>query len=71
MNRNQLKMNDAKTEFIVFGSKDQVQRNDLKSLNIDDTTIRAKFVIKFLGAYLDESAQHEDSYCQQNQKCTL
>ena len=52
MNRNQLKMNDAKTEFIVFGSKHQVQRNDLKSLNIDDTTIRAKFVIKFLGAYL-------------------
>ena len=24
MNRNQLKMNDAKTEFIVFGSKHQV-----------------------------------------------
>ena len=31
MNRNQLKMNDAKTEFIVFGSKHQVQRNDLKA----------------------------------------
>ena len=55
MNRNQLKMNDAKTEFIVFGSKHQVQRNDLKSLNIDNTTIRAKPIIKFLGAYLDES----------------
>ena len=55
MNRNQLKMNDAKTEFTVFGSKHQVQRNDLKSLNIDNTTIRAKLVIKFLGAYLDES----------------
>ena len=55
MNRNQLKMNDAKTEFIVFGSKHQVQRNDLKSLNMDNTTIRAKLVIKFLGAYLDES----------------
>ena len=55
MNGNQLKMNDAKTEFIVFGSKHQVQRNDLKSLNIDDTTIKAKSGIKFLGAYLDES----------------
>ena len=55
MNRNQLKMNDAKTEFIVFGSKHQVRRNDLKSLNIDDTTVKAKLVIKFLGAYLDES----------------
>ena len=55
MNRNQLKMNYAKTEFIVFGSKHEVQRNGLKSLNIDNTTVRAKLVIKFLGASLDES----------------
>ena len=39
MNMNQLKMNDAKTEFIVFGSKHQVQRNGLKSLSIDNTTV--------------------------------
>ena len=55
INRNQLKMNDAKTEFIVFGSKHQVQINDLKSLNIDNTTVKAKSVIKFLIAHLDES----------------
>ena len=55
MNRNQLKMNGAKTEFIVFGSKHQVQRNDLKSLTIDNTTVKAKSVIKFLDAHLDES----------------
>ena len=55
MNRNQLKLNDAKTEFIVFGSKHQVQRNGMKNLNIDDTTVKAKSVIKFLGVYLDES----------------
>ena len=42
MNRNQLKMNDAKTEFIVFGSKHQEQRNVLKSLNIDDTHGKGK-----------------------------
>ena len=42
MNRNQLKMNGAKTEFIIFGSKHQVQRNDLKSLNKDNTTVKAK-----------------------------
>ena len=48
-------MDDAKTEFRVFGSKHQVQRNDLKSLNIDNTTVKAKSVIKFLDAYLDES----------------
>ena len=55
MNKNQLQMNDAKIEFIVFGSKHQVQRNDLKSLNIDNTIVKAKLAIKFLGAYLDES----------------
>ena len=48
-------MNGAKTEFIVLGSKHQMQRNGLKSLNIDDTIIKAKLVIKFLGACLDES----------------
>ena len=55
MDRNPLKMTGAKTEFIVFGSKHQVQRNALKSLNIDNTIMKAKSVIKFLGAYLDES----------------
>ena len=55
MNRNQIKKNDAKTEFILFGSKHQVQRNDLKSLNIDNKTVKAKLIIKFLGAYLDDS----------------
>ena len=55
MDKNQLKMNGAKTELKVFGSKHQVQRNGLKSLNIDNAIIKAKSVIKFLGAYLDES----------------
>ena len=32
-----------------------MQRNGLKSLDIDNTTIKAKLAIKFLGAYLDES----------------
>ena len=55
MGRNQLKMNGAKTEFIVFGFRHQVQRNSLKSLNIENTIIKAKSFIKFLGAHLDES----------------
>ena len=45
-----LKMNGSKTEFIVFGSKHKVQTYTLKSLKIDDTIIRVKLVIKFLGA---------------------
>ena len=48
-------MYGSKTEFLVFGSKHQIQTYTLKSLKIDDTKILAKSVIKFLGAYLDES----------------
>ena len=55
MDKNQLKMNDSKTEFIVFAPKHQVQIYTLKGLKIDDTIIMAKLVIKFLGGYLDES----------------
>ena len=64
MNRNQLKMNYARTEFIVFGSKHQVQINDLKSLNIDKTTVKASHKIPW--CILGWVAQCENSYCQQN-----
>ena len=55
MEKNQLKMNGSKTEFIVFGSKHHFQTYTLKRLKIDDTVIMVKSVIKFLGTYLDES----------------
>ena len=63
-------MNHAKTEFIVFGSKHQVQRNDLKSLNIDNTTVKAKSVIKFLGTYLDDSLNMKTHIANRTKKCT-
>ena len=54
MDKNQLKMNSSKTEFIVFGSKHQLQICTLNSLKVDDKVIMAKSVTKFLGTYLDE-----------------
>ena len=71
MDRNQLKMNGAKTEFIVFESKHQVQRNGLKSLNIDNTIIKAKLVIKFIGAYMDESLNVKTHITQDTAKMLL
>ena len=41
---NQLKMNSSKTEFIVFGSKHQLQIYTLKGIKVDDTAIMAKSV---------------------------
>ena len=71
MDRNQLKMNGAKTEFTVFGSKHQVQRNGLKSLNIDNTIINAKSAHKIPWCIPGWITQHEDSHCQQVKKCTV
>ena len=71
MDKNQLKMNGSKTEFIVFGLKHQLQTYDLKSLKIDDTIIMAKSVIKFLGTYLDESLKMKTHTAKQDTKCTL
>ena len=55
MDKNQLKVNGSKIEFIIFGSKHQLQTYILKNLKKDDTLIMAKSVITFLGTYLDES----------------
>ena len=52
--KNELKINSSKTEFIVFGSKHQLQTYTLYSLNVDHIEIMAKSVIKFLDTYLDE-----------------
>ena len=54
IDKNQLKMNRSKTEFIVIGSKCQLQTYTLNSLKVDDTVIMAKSVKKFLATYLDE-----------------
>ena len=48
MDKNQLKMNSSKTEFILFGSEHQLQTYTLNSLKCDDTVIMAKSVITFL-----------------------
>ena len=39
MEENQLKMNDAKTEFIVLGTAGNLQKNTLENIKIGDTTI--------------------------------
>ena len=54
MDNNQLQMNSSKTEFIVFGSKHQLQTYTFNSLKVDDTVIMAKSVIKCLVTYLNE-----------------
>ena len=54
MNENRLKMNNNKTEFIIFGSKPQLDKCKTKTLNVNDTEIEHADKIKYLGVILDQ-----------------
>ena len=54
MEENQLKMKDAKTEFIVLGTDCNLKKNTLENIEIGDTIIHQTSRIKFLGVHLDE-----------------
>ena len=60
MKENQLKMNDAKTEFIVLGTAGNLKKNTLENIKIGDTIIHQTSRIKFLGVHLDEKLSLKD-----------
>ena len=53
MDENQLNMNNDKSEFILFGSKPQLDKCITKFLNINNTEIKLADKIKYLGVLLD------------------
>ena len=50
MEESQLKMNDAKTEFIVLGTANNLWKNTLDNIEIGNTKIHQSSKIKFLGS---------------------
>ena len=60
MEETQLKMNDAKTEFIVLGTAGNLKKNTLENIKIGDTTIHWTSKIKFLGVHLDKRLSLKD-----------
>ena len=60
MEENQLKMNDAKTEFIVIGTSSNLQKNTLDHIKIGNTKVHRSSKIKFLGIFLDEKLSFKD-----------
>ena len=60
MEENNLKMNNAKTEFIVMGTVSNLKKNNLENIEIGDTLIPQTSKIKFLGVYLDENLSLKD-----------
>ena len=60
MEENQLKMYNAKTEFIVLGTVNNLQKNTLDNIEIGNTKIHWSSKIKFLGVLLDEKLSLKD-----------
>ena len=53
MNSVRLKMNNSKSEFIIFGNKTQVDKCILDGLRIDGDIVNRSQTVKYLGAWLD------------------
>ena len=53
MDGNRLKMNDSKTEFIMFGSRMMLTRCTTTDMNINGTSVKGENIIRYLGAWLD------------------
>ena len=57
MDQNRLKMNEAKTKFIMFASKRQLEKCVTTSMDVNNTTVNCGPIIKYLGAWLDQHMQ--------------
>ena len=53
MNRNRLKLNDSKTEFIVFGTKSKLRSITTTSVRVGKENIKTVKVVRNIGAYFD------------------
>ena len=49
-----LKLNETKTEFIYFGSRQPLRKCQHKEININGETINRSTKVKYLGGHLDE-----------------
>ena len=54
MYSNSLNLNATKTEFIMFGSKEQLQKCTTKTLKVNDDMVPTSETFKYLGAWLDQ-----------------
>ncbi len=54
-----LKMNDGKTEFIVIGSRQQLEKIQFDSIRVGEATVTAVDSVRDLGAYLDSQMSME------------
>ena len=68
MCENRLKMNPNKTEFILFGSRQQINKCKTEHLIVCDSKVQRQVKIKYLGAILDENLTMKEHI---TQKCKI
>ncbi len=54
MNENKLKMNASKTEFIMFGRRQQLDKCNIKKINVAGDNVDVSS-FRYLGAFLDKT----------------
>ena len=59
MTQNKLKLNESKTEFIIFGTGKQMQKMQQNAISIGGELIEAKPCVRNLGAYFDSELKME------------
>ena len=67
MSSNRLKMNDSKTEFIVFGTKQQLTKCTMNCIQLEETSIARRDSVKYLGVHMDK----EMNLANITEKCRL
>ena len=68
MDGNRLKMNSAKTDFILIGSRQQLVKCKTTSILANDETVQRSSIIKYLGALIDERLSFKQFI---NNKCRI
>ena len=54
MDKNHLKMNGAKTEFITFAARKQLPKCEITEITVDNCVIQRASVIHYIGVWLDQ-----------------
>ena len=71
MQDSKLKLNEEKTEFIIFGLKTQKAKLQISNLQLGDTVIKSSESIRDLGAYLDSDMSMRTHVCHLSKVCFL
>ena len=64
MNLNRLKMNNAKSEFIIFGTRMQLTKLGVTHITIGSCNTNCQDNVKYLGVYLDDNLSMQSSLLQ-------